>query len=283
MVDRFLRGSTSVLQQGRARWTGTSRPCTSKGVHFILEVQQRTFSFAESCRRYSISRARRIQVVDTVPRGGIRGTPRPLSDRPHHCPHAVAEGVRGTPRGSASALRVGITARSRVKLTAEKGSARHARSQDDRPHLGSVTTGSRRSADASGKPRHPGKPLTPMDEPNAKSGRSTSKARSRCSTAATAIPLPARGRFRADSCSSAEAPPHSARRSNSLVSLYPSKILREFRPPRCHPLRQRYALRFHRPRSPHTAQHVVDPSRYPSRATIEPGKPQQNGRHDTNA
>ena len=26
-------------------------------VHFILEVQQRTFSFAESCRRYSISRA----------------------------------------------------------------------------------------------------------------------------------------------------------------------------------------------------------------------------------
>ena len=26
-------------------------------VRFILEVQQRTFSFAESCRRYSISRA----------------------------------------------------------------------------------------------------------------------------------------------------------------------------------------------------------------------------------
>ena len=28
---------------------------------------------------------------------------------------------------------------------------------------------------------------------------------------------------------------------------------------------QRYALRFHRPRSPHTAQRLVDPSRYPSR------------------
>ena len=27
-------------------------------VRFILEVQQRTFSFAESCRRYSISRGR---------------------------------------------------------------------------------------------------------------------------------------------------------------------------------------------------------------------------------
>ena len=29
-------------------------------VRFILEVQQRTFSFAESCRRYSISRGARI-------------------------------------------------------------------------------------------------------------------------------------------------------------------------------------------------------------------------------
>ena len=28
-------------------------------VRFILEVQQRTFSFAESCRRYSISRCQR--------------------------------------------------------------------------------------------------------------------------------------------------------------------------------------------------------------------------------
>ena len=27
-------------------------------VRFILEVQQRTFSFAESCRRYSISRVK---------------------------------------------------------------------------------------------------------------------------------------------------------------------------------------------------------------------------------
>ena len=30
-------------------------------VRFILEVQQRTFSFAESCRRYSISRGARIK------------------------------------------------------------------------------------------------------------------------------------------------------------------------------------------------------------------------------
>ena len=42
---------------------------------FILEVQQRTFSFAESCRRYSISRTAGIHVVETLPRGGIRGTP----------------------------------------------------------------------------------------------------------------------------------------------------------------------------------------------------------------
>ena len=77
-------------------------------VRFILEVQQRTFSFAESCRRYSISRARRIQVVDTVPRGGIRGTPRPLSPAPP-LPACRSGRCRGTRRGSASALRVGIT------------------------------------------------------------------------------------------------------------------------------------------------------------------------------
>ena len=44
-------------------------------VRFILEVQQRTFSFAESCRRYGISRTAGYTVVDTVSRGGIRGAP----------------------------------------------------------------------------------------------------------------------------------------------------------------------------------------------------------------
>ena len=44
-------------------------------VRFILEVQQRTFSFAESCRRYGILQDGGIHVVDTVSRGGIRGAP----------------------------------------------------------------------------------------------------------------------------------------------------------------------------------------------------------------
>ena len=51
-------------------------------VRFILEVQQRTFSFAESCRRYGISRTAGIHVVDPVSRGGIRGAPRPISPAP---------------------------------------------------------------------------------------------------------------------------------------------------------------------------------------------------------
>ena len=53
-----------------------------------------------------------------------------------------------------------------------------------------------------------------------RSGRSTSKASSRCSTAATAIPLPSRT-VSADSCSSAEG--CTPRRSSSL-SLYSSKF-----------------------------------------------------------
>ena len=44
-------------------------------VRFILEVQQRTFSFAESCRRYGISRTAGIPVVETLSRGGVRGAP----------------------------------------------------------------------------------------------------------------------------------------------------------------------------------------------------------------
>ena len=42
------------------------------------------------------------------------------------------------------------------------------------------------------------------------------------------------------------------------------RTFREFGPARRHPLRQRYALRFHRPRSPHTAERLVDPARHPS-------------------
>ena len=51
-------------------------------VRFILEVQQRTFSFAESCRRYSISRAAGYKWWTRFLAEGFEG----LHDRSHR-PH----------------------------------------------------------------------------------------------------------------------------------------------------------------------------------------------------
>ena len=59
-------------------------------VRFILEVQQRTFSFAESCRRYSISRAAGYKWWTRFLAEGFEGL-HDRSHRPHHCPHAIAE------------------------------------------------------------------------------------------------------------------------------------------------------------------------------------------------
>ena len=44
-------------------------------VRFILEVQQRTFSFAESCRRYGISRTAGYTWWKRFLVGGIRRPP----------------------------------------------------------------------------------------------------------------------------------------------------------------------------------------------------------------
>ena len=59
-------------------------------VRFILEVQQRTFSFAESCRRYGISRTAGYLWWKRFLAEGFEGL-HDRSHRPHHCPHAVAE------------------------------------------------------------------------------------------------------------------------------------------------------------------------------------------------
>ena len=61
-------------------------------VRFILEVQQRTFSFAESCRRYGISRTAGYTWWNRFLVEGFEGL-HDRSHRPHHCPHAIAEGV----------------------------------------------------------------------------------------------------------------------------------------------------------------------------------------------
>ena len=58
-------------------------------VRFILEVQQRTFSFAESCRRYGISRTAGYTWWTRFLAEGFEGL-HDRSHRPHHCPHAVA-------------------------------------------------------------------------------------------------------------------------------------------------------------------------------------------------
>ena len=61
-------------------------------VRFILEVQQRTFSFAESCRRYGISRTAGYRWWSRFLAEGFEGL-HDRSHRPHHCPHAVAEPI----------------------------------------------------------------------------------------------------------------------------------------------------------------------------------------------
>ena len=61
-------------------------------VRFILEVQQRTFSFAESCRRYGISRTAGYTWWTRFLAEGFEGL-HDRSHRPHHCPHAVADPI----------------------------------------------------------------------------------------------------------------------------------------------------------------------------------------------
>ncbi len=59
-------------------------------VRFILEVQQETFSFAESCRRYGISRTAGYTWRNRFLVGGFEGL-HERSHRPHHCPHAISD------------------------------------------------------------------------------------------------------------------------------------------------------------------------------------------------
>ena len=104
-------------------------------VRFILEVQQRTFSFAESCRRWH-QQGRRIQVVDTVPRGGIRGTPRPLSPAP---PLPACRSGRCREHVVDLRQRYGWGSRKIRKLTAEKFGEAPARRTIDRIFEGLIT------------------------------------------------------------------------------------------------------------------------------------------------
>ena len=131
-------------------------------VRFILEVQQRTFSFAESCRRYSISRAAGYKWWTRFLAEGFEGL-HDRSHRPHHCPHAISEPI--VEHVVDLRQRYGWGSRKIRKLTAEKFGSAPARRTIDRifERYDLITKKRRRS----GKPGHPGKPLTPMDESNA--------------------------------------------------------------------------------------------------------------------
>ena len=131
-------------------------------VRFILEVQQRTFTFAESCRRYGISRTAGYTWWKRFLAEGFEGL-HDRSHRPHHCPHAVA--VPFVEHIVDLRQRYGWGSRKIRKLTAEKfGSAPARRTIDRIFERHDLITKKRRR---SGKPGHPGKPLTPMDQPNA--------------------------------------------------------------------------------------------------------------------
>jgi len=58
-------------------------------VRFVLEVDQGTFSFSESCKRYGISRTAGYKWWHRYQELGLEGL-HDQSRRPHHCPHAAS-------------------------------------------------------------------------------------------------------------------------------------------------------------------------------------------------
>jgi putative transposase len=131
-------------------------------VRFTLEVQQRTFSFAESCRRCGIGKTVGYTWRKRFLAEGFEEL-HDRSHRPHHCPHAVADAF--VEHVVDLRQRYGWGSRKIRKLTAEKfGSAPARRTIDPIFERHDLIAKKRRR---SGKPGYPGKPLTPMDEPSA--------------------------------------------------------------------------------------------------------------------
>ena len=100
-------------------------------VLFILEVQQRSFSFSESCRRYGISRTAGYTWWNRFLAEGFEGL-HGRSHRPHHCPHAVEEPIVEHIVELRQRYRWG--SRKIRKLTAQKFGSAPAR-KDDRSHF----------------------------------------------------------------------------------------------------------------------------------------------------
>jgi putative transposase len=131
-------------------------------VRFVLEVQQATFSFTESCRRYNISRTAGYTWWDRFVEFGFEGL-HDRSHRPIHCPHATPEPIEL--RIVELRLQYGWGSRKIRKLiVGEFGSAPARRTIDRILERHDLITKKR---DRPAKPGHPGKPFTPMDAPNA--------------------------------------------------------------------------------------------------------------------
>ena len=157
MVDRFL--STRVLQQGEP-----------DGLEPVDHVRAKSTFHPRSSATHLPSL---VGATASAGPAGYKWWTRFLAEgfeglhdrshRPHHCPHAVAEGV--VEHVVDLRQRYGWGSRKIRKLTAEKFGEAPARRTIDRifERHDLITKKRRRS----GKPGHPGKPLTPMDEPNA--------------------------------------------------------------------------------------------------------------------
>jgi len=132
-------------------------------VRFIADVQRDFASMAELCARFGVSRKTAYKWIDRYNADGPSG----LLDRsrrpqncPHQTPHAVVEALLDLRRlhpswGAKKLLRILSRRRPDVnwpsRSTASELLKRH----------GLVTSRKRRSY-----PGHPGRPMTPMDEPN---------------------------------------------------------------------------------------------------------------------
>lgn len=131
-------------------------------VRFVLEVQQGYFTFSESCARYNISRTAGYRWWRRYQELGFEGL-HDRSHRPHHCPHATPEPVER--RVVELRKEFGWGPRKIRKLVLKEFGRAPARETIGRIFERHDLVSKKRK-----RPRvagHPGKPLTPMDAPNA--------------------------------------------------------------------------------------------------------------------
>ncbi len=133
-------------------------------IRFIADYQRHFFALAELCRHFGVSRKTAYKWIERYEADGPPGL-RDRSRRPHACPHQTPAGVaealldfrrRHPTWGAKKLLRI-----LSQRWPTWKWPARSTCS--DLLKRNGLVTGKRRRA----YPAHPGRPLTPMTEPNA--------------------------------------------------------------------------------------------------------------------